>query len=385
MFNARGESVGDKPSFKRLVDRKRCVVLVDGFYEWKKDASGEKQPFYVHRPDGRPLMLAGLYDTWWPHHQDDDDGASGKGSAAAGSKRPAAAAAGGRGDVSSTSGGATHDADDEEHRPVYSFTILTRPPRPDLAWLHDRQPVILDPHDAELWLRSPGALAAATISSEAQLDSHPSKKQRLSASASSKSSSSQLQLTSTSAGAASSHSFEELLVNAQSLLHCPILPLYGYSGGGGGGGSGGKHPGKEHLQSASTSSASGSAGGERAQRSVEEIASLLESASSDPMIASELEQVPLSWHACNKKMNNLRYQGSDAADAVPNKSVVLRDPWIQAAAMAGSSGSLRSKGAGPSSFSKSSKALAAASASHSGPKITSFFGKSQKGGGINKA
>lgn len=53
MFNARGESVGDKPSFKRLVDRKRCVVIVDGFYEWKTDAHGEKQVGRRRKRQGR--------------------------------------------------------------------------------------------------------------------------------------------------------------------------------------------------------------------------------------------------------------------------------------------------------------------------------------------
>ncbi|KAL1091774.1 hypothetical protein V6Z11_D07G180500 [Gossypium hirsutum] len=63
MFNARSESVCEKASFRRLLPKSRCLVAVEGFYEWKKDVS-KKQPYYIHFKDGRPLVFAALYDSW---------------------------------------------------------------------------------------------------------------------------------------------------------------------------------------------------------------------------------------------------------------------------------------------------------------------------------
>jgi putative SOS response-associated peptidase YedK len=63
-FNARSESVTEKPIFSRLLQRQRCVVLLDGFYEWKADAGGKKQPYYVSFGEGNVMRMAGLYDMW---------------------------------------------------------------------------------------------------------------------------------------------------------------------------------------------------------------------------------------------------------------------------------------------------------------------------------
>lgn len=62
MFNARAESVHEKPAFRAAFRKQRCLVPVDGFYEWKK-ANG-KQPYYFYRQTGAPLVLAGLWDQW---------------------------------------------------------------------------------------------------------------------------------------------------------------------------------------------------------------------------------------------------------------------------------------------------------------------------------
>ena len=62
MFNARAESVHEKPAFRTAFRKQRCLVPVDGFYEWKK-ANG-KQPYYFYRQTGEPLVLAGLWDQW---------------------------------------------------------------------------------------------------------------------------------------------------------------------------------------------------------------------------------------------------------------------------------------------------------------------------------
>ncbi|XP_060180344.1 uncharacterized protein LOC132610101 isoform X2 [Lycium barbarum] len=123
MFNARSESIKEKASFRRLVPKNRCLVAVEGivsiaismvlsdaiffrFYEWKKDGS-KKQPYYIHFKDGRPLVLAALFDSW---------------------KNP-------------------------EGEVLYTFTILTTSVSSSLEWLHDRMPVILGNKDAaDMWL-----------------------------------------------------------------------------------------------------------------------------------------------------------------------------------------------------------------------------------------
>src|SRR5690606_11871753 len=51
LFNARGESVLDRPSYRNAMRRRRCLVPADGFYEWRRSASGT-QPFYIRRADG---------------------------------------------------------------------------------------------------------------------------------------------------------------------------------------------------------------------------------------------------------------------------------------------------------------------------------------------
>lgn len=61
MINARSESVHEKPSFRDAFRERRCLILADGFYEWKK---GNKQPVYIHDASERPLAFAGLYSFW---------------------------------------------------------------------------------------------------------------------------------------------------------------------------------------------------------------------------------------------------------------------------------------------------------------------------------
>ncbi|KAF5177926.1 Embryonic stem cell-specific 5-hydroxymethylcytosine-binding protein [Thalictrum thalictroides] len=106
MFNARSESISEKPSFRRLLPNNRCLVAVEGFYEWKKDGS-KKQPYYIHFKNGQPLVFAALYDHWTNSE----------------------------GEVLST------------------FTIVTTSCSSALQWLHDRMPVILDNKSSiDAWL-----------------------------------------------------------------------------------------------------------------------------------------------------------------------------------------------------------------------------------------
>lgn len=105
MFNARAETVADKPSFKSAFRRRRCLIVADGFYEWKKLAGG-KQPHLIQRSDGGLMAFAGLWERW---------------------------------------NGPSDDA-------IESCTIITTQPNELLAPIHDRMPVILpnDVHDT--WL-----------------------------------------------------------------------------------------------------------------------------------------------------------------------------------------------------------------------------------------
>ena len=105
-FNARAETVATSPLFADAFRRKRCLVPVDAFYEWKRTA-GARQPYAIGREDGEPLVLAGLWSGW---------------------RDPAA---------------------DAVRR---TFTIITTTPNSAIANLHDRMPVILPPDAWDRWL-----------------------------------------------------------------------------------------------------------------------------------------------------------------------------------------------------------------------------------------
>lgn len=65
MINARAETVAEKPAFRSLLKSKRLIVPMDGFYEWKAvPGQKTKQPYFIHRRDGEPLAVAGLWTVW---------------------------------------------------------------------------------------------------------------------------------------------------------------------------------------------------------------------------------------------------------------------------------------------------------------------------------
>ena len=68
IINARAESVAEKPSYRAALKRRRCLVIADGFYEWRKAPGGRgaagKRPYLVRRVSGEPMGFAGLYETW---------------------------------------------------------------------------------------------------------------------------------------------------------------------------------------------------------------------------------------------------------------------------------------------------------------------------------
>jgi putative SOS response-associated peptidase YedK len=103
MINARGETVAEKPSFRKAFRNHRCLVLADGFYEWQKTANG-KQPYYIRMDDGSPFAFAGLWESW------------------------------------------------QNGREIRSATIITTDANDVVAPIHNRMPVILHPEDYQLWL-----------------------------------------------------------------------------------------------------------------------------------------------------------------------------------------------------------------------------------------
>jgi putative SOS response-associated peptidase YedK len=108
LFNARSETVLEKPSFRPLVSSHRCVIPASGFYEWHAQGKGKaKQPLYIHRTDGQPLGLAGLWTTW---------------------------------------------TDPENDEVLTSHTVLTCEPNDFMAPIHNRMPVILEGDALDEWL-----------------------------------------------------------------------------------------------------------------------------------------------------------------------------------------------------------------------------------------
>ena len=106
MFNARAETITASPAFREAFKRRRCIVPVDSFYEWKREGT-VRQPYRVAREDGRPLALAGLWAGW---------------------------------------------RDPETDQVRRTFTIVTTTPSDAMADLHDRMPVVLEESTWDRWL-----------------------------------------------------------------------------------------------------------------------------------------------------------------------------------------------------------------------------------------
>jgi putative SOS response-associated peptidase YedK len=106
MINARVETVDARPAYRRAFERFRCLIIADGFYEWRALPNGYKQPHHIARNDGKPFAFAGLWSIW-------------------------------RGN------------DDQALR---SCAIVTKAANAIVAPLHDRMPVILPVQHERAWL-----------------------------------------------------------------------------------------------------------------------------------------------------------------------------------------------------------------------------------------
>ena len=104
-INARAEGVDRRPAFREAFLKRRCVVPADGFFEWA-GPDGQRRPLWFHRADGGLLLLAGLYESWFP-------------------------------------------APDRRER---TFTILTTRANEMMRPIHDRMPVVLSDEQADAWM-----------------------------------------------------------------------------------------------------------------------------------------------------------------------------------------------------------------------------------------
>jgi len=107
LINARAETLAEKPSFRGSLKYKRCLILADGFYEWKSEPGKKtKVPHFIQMKDGKPFAFAGLWDLW----------------------------------------------QSPEGSQVKSCTIVTTEPNELVSSIHNRMPVILDPSHYKAWL-----------------------------------------------------------------------------------------------------------------------------------------------------------------------------------------------------------------------------------------
>ena len=118
MINARAETVAEKPAFRRSLERRRCLIPADGFYEWLRTGK-ERLPHLFTAADGSVLAFAGLWEVWRPK-------------------------------------------DDPDAEPLRTCTIITTSANATMQPIHDRMPVVLPPEAWDAWLE-PGPKEAAQM------------------------------------------------------------------------------------------------------------------------------------------------------------------------------------------------------------------------------
>ncbi len=118
LINARSETIAEKPAFREACRERRCLIVASGFYEWKREEGQTPLPWWVTRSDGAPMVFAGVWQGW------------GQGSDA-----------------------------------LTTCAIVTTAANEDMASIHHRLPVILDPDHWPLWLGEEGKGAATVMKS----------------------------------------------------------------------------------------------------------------------------------------------------------------------------------------------------------------------------
>jgi len=127
MINARSETVAEKPSFRAAYRRRRCLVLADGFYEWKKDGD-TKTPYFISLASGKPFAFAGLWENWQSKETDES---------------------------------------------IQSTTVITTAANEFMATLHHRMPVVLQPDTADRWLAGDDELIDHVASNSPEFTAWP--------------------------------------------------------------------------------------------------------------------------------------------------------------------------------------------------------------------
>ena len=127
MINARSETVAVKPSFRSAYRKRRCLILADGFYEWRKAADG-KTPYFISRADGSPFAFAGLWESW-----------------------------------------SSKDSDES----LESTAIITAAASDFMAQLHQRMPVVIHPDLADRWLDGDPEMLSEVIENTPDLRAWP--------------------------------------------------------------------------------------------------------------------------------------------------------------------------------------------------------------------
>ncbi|MEP2783141.1 MAG: SOS response-associated peptidase [Pseudoruegeria sp.] len=114
LINARAETIAEKPAFRSACRARRCLLPVDGFYEWTKGPNGERLPYYIRRKDDSPMVFAGIWQGWG------------------------------------------EDA-------LRTCAMVTVAANAEMSEIHHRMPVILSPEDWPLWLGEAGKGAAVLM------------------------------------------------------------------------------------------------------------------------------------------------------------------------------------------------------------------------------
>ena len=107
MINARIETITEKPAYKKAIEKKRCMVIADGYYEWMNTPHG-KQPYHITMKNNQLFAFAGIWAVWKNNHENK----------------------------------------------LETFSIITQPANDKITYIHQRMPVQLKPEQKSKWLNA---------------------------------------------------------------------------------------------------------------------------------------------------------------------------------------------------------------------------------------